>query len=137
MHPVINTQIVYLKANKVLFIVFCKYTDFVDVFLPKLAVELFEYIKINNYIIELMYNWQPPYSLIYSLVSMKLETLKTYIQNRLINGFMKIFKSFVSTPIFFNKMSDGSQRLCKDYLNLNNLIIKNWYLLPFVRKLLD
>ena len=46
-----RVQIVYLKADKI-FINKC--TDFTDVFLSKLAIELFKYIKINNHIIKLV-----------------------------------------------------------------------------------
>ena len=56
MHPFKKTQIAHLKANKALIKIFSKYTDFIDVFSPKLAVELPEYTKINNYAIKLIDN---------------------------------------------------------------------------------
>ena len=44
----------FLKANEVFTKISNKYTYFIEIFLPKLAVKLFKYIGTNNYIIELM-----------------------------------------------------------------------------------
>ena len=67
MHPLNMAQIAHLKVNKVSTKVSSKYTDFTDVFLPKLVIKLLEYIKINDYAIKLVDNWQLPYGPIYSL----------------------------------------------------------------------
>ena len=82
-------------------------------------------MKINNHAIKVMDNWQSPYGLIYNLAHVKLETLKTYIKNYLINSFIKSSKFPIRAPIFFDKKSNGNIRLYIDYYNLNNLIIKN------------
>ena len=76
-------------------------------------------------------------NLIYNFGIIKLKTLKTYIKNNLANNFIKHFKSFIKITIFFFKKSNKSLKLCIDYHNLNNLIIKNWYSLSFFNKLLD
>ena len=73
---------------------------------------------------------QPPYGPIYNLGPEQLEILKTYIKTHLKIGFIWSSKSPASTPILFNKKPDGSFRLCVDYRGLNNLTIKNQYLLP-------
>ena len=73
----------------------------------------------------------------YCLETIELETLKAYIKNNLANGFIKLFKSSVRAIVLFDKKQDSSLRLYVNYRGLNNLIIKNWYTLPFVRKLLD
>ena len=52
-----KSQIANLKADKVLIKILRKYTDFTDVFFPKLAVELPKNMKINDYTIELVDNW--------------------------------------------------------------------------------
>ena len=54
MHLSKKTEIAYLKADEALTKVFSKYADFIDVFLSKLAIELFEQKKINNHAIELI-----------------------------------------------------------------------------------
>ena len=56
-----------------------KYLDFADIFSKKSAKVLCERTKINKYIIKLEEGKQPLYNLIYSLGSIKLEILMTYI----------------------------------------------------------
>ncbi len=114
-----------------------KYTNFVDVFSPKLATELPKHMRINNHAIKLVDNWQSLYSLIYSLRLVELETLKAYIENNLANNFIRPFKSSTGAYILFNKKPDGNLRLYMDYQGLNNLTIKNWYPLPLVGESLD
>ena len=92
-----------------------KYADFVDVFLSKLAAKLLEYIKINNYAIKLVDDWQSPYGFIYILELVELETLKIYIKNNLANSFIKLFKSYAKALIFFDKKPDNSPGLYADY----------------------
>ncbi len=68
---------------------------------------------------------------------MELEILKAYIINNLASGFIKPSKSPAKVRILFNKKPDGSLRLCMDYQGLNNLTIKNEYLLPLVGESLN
>ncbi len=82
-------------------------------------------------------DWQSLYGSIYRLGQVKLETLKAYIKNNLANKFIRASKSPAKASILFNKKPNGSLRLRVNYWRLNNLIIKNQYLLLFVRKLLD
>ncbi len=137
MYPLKRAQIAHLKADEAPTEVLSKYADFADVFSPKLAAELPEYTRINNYAIELVDDQQLPYDPIYSLGPVELETLKAYIENNLANAFIWPSKSPAGVPILFDKKPDGSLRLCVDYQGLNNLTIKNWYPLPLVGKSLD
>ncbi len=137
MHPPRWAQIAHLKADKAPTKVPSEYIDFADIFLSKLAIELPEYTGINDHTIELADDWQPSYGLIYSLGPMKLEILKAYIEKNLANGFIRPFNFPAGAPILFDKKPNGSLRLCVDYRSLNNLTIKNWYLLPRVGELLD
>ena len=79
----------------------------------------------NNHVIELINDWQSQYGCIYSLGLIELETLKTYIKNNIVNGFIKLSKSPIGALIFFDKKPNGSLRLYIDYQSPNNLIIKN------------
>ena len=54
MYPLKKAQIAYLKANEASTKVSIKSTDFADVFLLKLAIELLKHMKINNYTILLV-----------------------------------------------------------------------------------
>ena len=87
-YPSKRAQVAYLKADKAPTIVSSKYADFANVFSPKLAAKLLKYMEINDHAIKLVDDQQPPYSLIYSLGLMELETLKVYIKNNLTNGFI-------------------------------------------------
>ena len=136
-HPSRRSQISGLIAEEAPTKVFAEYLDFADVFSPDLASKLPKHTGINDHAIELVDGQQPPYGTIYSLKPMELETLKTYIETNLANGFIRPFKSPAGAPILFGRKSDGSLRLCVDYRDLNNFIIKNWYPLPLIGELLD
>ena len=114
-----------------------KYSDFADVFSPDLATELPEYTEINTHAIDMEEDKQLLYGHIYSLGPMELETFKTYIETNLANGFIRSLKSPAGAPIVFDKKPNGSLRLCVNYWSLNNITIKNRYLLPLVSKSLD
>lgn len=124
-HPSQRTQIAYLKADAGPIKVLSKYANILDIFSPKLVVELPKYTRINNHTIKLINDWQLPYVPIYSLGLVELEILKTYIKNNLANGFIRPSKSPTEILILFNKKSNRSLRLYIDYCELNNLTIKN------------
>ena len=100
-------------------------------------MELLENTGINEHAIELKEGKQPLFDSIYSLGSVELETLKTYIKTNLANGFIWPSKSPTGVSILFDRKSDRSFCLCVDYWGLNNIIIKNRYLLPLIGELLD
>ena len=68
---------------------------------------------------------------------MELETLKTYIKTHLKTGLIQPSKSPAGAPILFNKKPDDSLWLSINYQGLNNLTIKNRYLLLLIGKALD
>lgn len=110
-----KVQIDYLKVDKVSIKVSSKYTNFVDVFLPKLVIKLLKYTSNTNYVIELIDDWQSLYGLIYSLSLVKPEILKTYIEKNLVNIFIKPPKSLIKVFILFNQKSNKSLQLYIDY----------------------
>ena len=130
-----KAQLALLLAKKVT--VPIKYSDFADVFSKKSANVLLERIEANEHAIELKKGKQPPYGPIYSLGPVELKTLKTYIETNLANGFIRASKSLAGAPILFVCKPDGSRCLCVNYQRLNNLTIKNLYLLPLISKSLD
>ena len=101
------------------------------------AAELSENTEINEHAIKLEEGKQPPFGPIYSIGSVKLEILKTYIMTNLTNGFIRPSKSLAGAPILFDKKPDGSLRLCVDYWGLNNITIKNRYLLLLIGESLN
>ena len=52
MHPLKKAKIAHLKVDKAFIRVSSKYIDFANIFLPKLAVELFKHIGIKNHAIK-------------------------------------------------------------------------------------
>ena len=117
--------------------VLIEYSDCNNVFSAENAAELPENTGINEHAIELEEGKQPPFGPIYSLGPVELETLKTYIETNLANGFIRPSKSPAGAPILFDRKPDGSLRLCVDYRDLNNITIKNWYPLPLIGELLN
>lgn len=136
-HLKCKAQIAWLKAEMAPVFVLAEYLDFANVFSKELATMLPKHTKINTHAIDLEKNKQPPYGLIYSLGSVELEILNTYIETNLVNGFIYPFKSPAVAPILFDWKPDGSFWLCVDYGGLNNLIIKNRYSLPLIGEFLD
>ena len=116
-----RTQISDLIAKKAPTIVSNKYVNFADMFSLNLASKILKHIKINDYAIELVDGKQPLYRPIYSLRPVELETLKTYIETNLANRFIRLSKSFLDTPILFDRKLDGSFWLCINYKGVNNL----------------
>ena len=114
-----------------------KYSDFSNVFSSDFPAKLLKHKKINDHPINLLDNKQPPYGPIYSLDLIELEMLKTYIKANLASGFIRLFNSSVGTQILFIQKKTGRFCLCINYRGLNNLIIKNCYLLPLIAESLN
>ena len=90
----------------------------------------------NKHVIKLEKDKQLSFGPIYNLGLIKLEIFKTYIETNLANGFIQLFKSPAKAPILFDKKSNRSLRFYIDYWSLNNITIKNYYLLLLIGKLL-
>ena len=133
----IKAQVGALLFNKAPIEVPAEYSDYSNVFSAKHAAEIPKNIGINEYAIKLEEGKQPLFGSIYSLGPVELETLKTYIEINLANGFIRPSKSPAGAPILFDRKLDGSLRLCVDYWGLNNLTIKNRYPLPLIGESLD
>ena len=99
--------------------------------------ELSENTKMNQHVIKLEEGKQPPFGPIYSLSPVELEIMKTYIETNLANGFIRPSKSPTGALILFNRKPNRSLYLCVDYWGLNNITIKNRYLLPLIGESLD
>ena len=80
-----------------------EYSDFANMFFLEFALAFFKHIGINDHAIKLINKQQPLHGPVYNLELVELETLKTYIKTNLANGFIKLSKFLVKTPIFFAK----------------------------------
>jgi hypothetical protein len=63
--------------------------------------------------------------------------LKEHVKELLEKGFICPSSSPLGGPVIFVPKKDGTQRLCMDYSALNEVIIKNKYLLPRIDDLFD
>ena len=136
--------VIYLtrKAQIVLFIakemkIVTNYLDFLDVFSEKKTSVLPVITKLNQYAIKLQKSQQLLYRSIFSLSLVELKTLKTYIKTNLANSFIQSSKFLTGALILFIRKPNGSLCLYINYKGSNDLIIKNWYLLPLIDKSLD
>lgn len=82
------------KINRASTTVKFQYVDFVDVFSPDFIARFLEYIRINDYLIDLVDSQQLCYQSIYNLKLVELETLKTYIRTNL----AQCFENYLSLP---------------------------------------
>ena len=130
-------QVALWNQKKALTKVPAKYSDFSDVFSAEETLILPEQTELNEHAIKVVDGKQPSYGLIYSLGPVQLETLKTYIKTHLKTRFIWHSKSPAGTPILFDQKPDSIFCLCVDYWGLNNLTIKNQYLLPLIGELLN
>ena len=121
----INNQIKVLFFNKASTEVLAKYSNYSNIFSIEYPAELPDNTRINKHTIKLEGSKQPLFGPIYSLGSVELKTLKTYIKINLANGFIRPSKSLVKASILFNRKSDRSLCFCINYWGLNNLTIKN------------
>lgn len=78
-----------------------------------------------NYFINLVNNKQPHYSHIHNLLKNMLSIFWAYIDKKLTNKFIKLFKSLANASIFFVLKLNRRLQLCVDYQSFKNLIIKN------------
>lgn len=63
--------------------------------------------------------------------------LKTYIEMNVANKFIKSSRFFSKIFIFWMRNYDKSFLFYINYLGFKNLIMKNWYLLMLINRLLD
>jgi hypothetical protein len=69
--------------------------------------------------------------------STQLIELKKQIEELLEKGFIRPSSSPWGAPVIFVEKKNGTQRMCVDYLLLNEVAIKNKYPLPRIEDLFD
>lgn len=84
----LSTIITVYLIQKISKSVLAKYANYIDFFSKKLVKKLSKYLNINKYSINLEFDKQLPYKLIYSLKLVELKTLKIYIYTNLANSFI-------------------------------------------------
>jgi len=69
--------------------------------------------------------------------TLELVELKLYLKEIIDKGYIRTTVSHWGAPLLFVNKKDGTLRLCIDYMKLNNVIIKNRYMLPRIDDLFD
>jgi hypothetical protein len=87
--------------------------------------------------IELLPGTAPISKRLYRIDVNDLVKLNKQIEELLGKGFIRPSSSPWRAPVLFVNKKDGSRRICVDYRNLNEVTIKNKYLLPRIEDLFD
>jgi hypothetical protein len=88
-------------------------------------------------VIELKPSTSPIYKTSYRMATPELAKLKEHLKELLEEGFIRPSSFPWGAPMIFVPKKDGTQRLCVDYRALNEVTIKNKYLLPRIDDLFD
>jgi hypothetical protein len=88
-------------------------------------------------VIELKPGNAPIYKTPFRMTTPELAELKEHIKELLEKGFICPSSSPWGAPVIFVLKKDGTQRLCVDYRALNEVTVKNKYLLPRIDDLFD
>jgi hypothetical protein len=90
-----------------------------------------------KFVIELKPSTSPIYKTPYRMATSELAELKEHIKELLEKGFICPRSSPWGAPVIFVSKKDGTQRLCMDYHSLNEVTVKNKYLLPRIDDLFN
>ena len=78
---------------------------------------------------------EPTFGPIYALLEKELKTLREGLNKDLVRGFIRKSTSPAGYPILFVPKKDSLLRQCIDYRKLNDITIKNRYLLPNITEM--
>jgi hypothetical protein len=90
-----------------------------------------------EFAIELKPSTTPIYKTPYRMATQELAELKEHIMELLEKEFIHLSSSLWGAPMIFVPKKDGTQRLFMNYYALNEVIIKNKYLLPMIDDLFN
>jgi hypothetical protein len=90
-----------------------------------------------EFIIDLLPGTAPIAKRPYRMSVGELEELKKQLKELLHKGYIRPSSSPWGAPVIFVEKKDGTQRMCVDYRALNEVTIKNKYLLPRIKDLFD
>ena len=126
----------YNKMYNVYNILPPEYHDFADIF-QAAETQSLSVRGSHNYTIDLKPGQQPSFKKLYSMLLAELDTLKVYLNNAVEAGIIQKSISPAASPVIFILKSDSSLCLVIDYRRLNNITIKNCYLLPLISDMLN
>jgi hypothetical protein len=109
--------------------------EFSDVFPEELSGMLPD--RDIEFVIELKPGTAPIYKTLFRMTTPELAELKEHIKEVLKKGFIYPSSSWWGAPVIFVPKKDGTQRFCVNYRALNEVTVKNKYLLPRINDLFD
>ncbi len=122
--------------NKINNEILSQYVAFQHIFFEIKAQKFLKHNS-HDYVIEILSNHDSFFDFIYNLSTTKLKILKNYIDEYMKKNFIIKFVSFAKVFILFVKKTNDKFRLCVNYKNLNEIIIKNRYSLSFINENLN
>jgi hypothetical protein len=109
--------------------------DFPDVFpeeLPGMPPD-----REVEFVIDLLPRTAPISKQPYRMSVEELKELKKQLTELQEGGYIRPSSSPWGAPVLFVQKKDGSQRMCVDYRSLNDVTVKNKYMLPHIEDLFD
>jgi hypothetical protein len=119
--------------NKINNVISFQYVAFQDIFF-EMKTHKFSKHDFHDHVIEILSNRDFFFDFIYNLSATKLKILKNYIDEYMKKNFIVEFVLSAKVLILFVKKTNDKLRLCVNYKNLNEIIIKNRYLLSFINE---
>jgi hypothetical protein len=90
-----------------------------------------------EFLIDLLPGTPPISKRPYRMLVNELVELKKQLAELQAKGFIRPSSSHWGAPVLFVEKKDGTQRMCVDYRSLNEVTIKNKYLLLWIEDLFD
>ena len=112
-----------------------EYRDFIKLFVNETSEETLSAHQSWDYKILIIKDKTSEKTLIYSLLSEKLKALHMYLNENLKKEIIRESQSFAGYLILFILKKNKTLWLCVDFWGLNNIMIKNSYLLPLILEL--
>jgi hypothetical protein len=113
-----------------------QYVVLQDIFF-EMKAHKFSKHEFHDYVIDILSNRDSFFDFIYNLSTTKLKILKNYINEYMKKSFIIKFVSSAKILILFVKKTNDKFRLCVNYKDLNEIIIKNRYSLFFINENLN
>jgi hypothetical protein len=113
-----------------------KYHLYWDVFL-KAVFDCLPFKRPWDCAIKLTKDFKPVRKKLYPLSKVKNEQLDMFIDEHVATGCIRPSISPMASPFFFIKKKDGTLWPVQDYRKLNDMMIKNRYLLPLIQEMID
>ena len=106
-----------------------------NMFLKKESNKLLPHYVINYKIVLKQENLLR-FSLLYHMLTTKLQAIKEYLLNHLSKGFITPSQALYTLPVLFVRKPNSSLCFCINFQKLNIITYKDQYLLPLINKTL-